>query len=98
MKLKYIGWAQFLLKNGKTVCIDPFYSCEKADIVLVTHGHPDHLKAESLAKVKKDSSVVITNKETSQYIPGSEVIAVNEEKEKNHFKKSKRYSSYSKSY
>ncbi len=69
MKIKYIGHACFLLTTEKGIRImtDPYEpgaydgavkyrpACEPADVVLVSHGHPDHCHVQS---VEGEPSVV----------------------------------------
>ncbi len=51
MRIKYYGHACFLLEGSKKVLIDPFISgnplapelTETPDLILVTHGHEDHV-------------------------------------------------------
>jgi len=54
MKLHYFGHAAFLLEGSRRILIDPFLSANPlcdvtedslphADVVVVTHDHPDHL-------------------------------------------------------
>ena len=62
MKITFLGHAGFIVASEKTVVIDPFLTgnpkagmraqdVTKADIVLVTHSHPDHLgDARDIAK------------------------------------------------
>ena len=50
------------LAGSKVVYIDPYRIAGEprdADIVLVTHTHPDHLDIESIKKITKDSTVLL---------------------------------------
>ena len=62
MKVSWLGHDGFKIKNGKTVIIDPFKirsSSEKADILLISHEHFDHLSVEDIKKVASDKTTVI---------------------------------------
>lgn len=79
-ELTWLGHASFLLKSpgGKYLVIDPwlegnpkcppeFYGWDKADYILLTHGHFDHMgSAESLAK--KTGAAVLCNFELASYL------------------------------
>jgi len=64
IELKWKGHASFLIQgSGKRIYIDPYQikgEDEKADIILITHGHYDHCSIEDLSKVAKSGSVVLT--------------------------------------
>ena len=62
----WLGHASFFFKDydGKTVYyIDPFdlqnRTLEKADLIFITHAHPDHCSFEDLKKILKQDSVII---------------------------------------
>ena len=62
IKVSWLGHDCFRIKNGKTVVIDPFKvrsSPEKADILLVSHEHFDHLSPDDIKKVSSDKTTVI---------------------------------------
>jgi L-ascorbate metabolism protein UlaG (beta-lactamase superfamily) len=58
-----LGHASFLLKHdGKNIFIDPFNiqdQKEKADLILVTHGHPDHWSPADIDKIIKRETKII---------------------------------------
>lgn len=48
--------------NGKMIYVDPVTTLDplpKADIILITHAHPDHLDEATLTKLKTDKTIVI---------------------------------------
>ena len=71
MKITFLGHSGFLIESEISVVIDPFLTgnpkagipadgIEKADIVLVTHSHPDHLgDAVAISKRTRASFVSI---------------------------------------
>jgi len=66
VELIWKGNASFLIKaRGKIIYIDPYQlhsvsEEEKADIILITHGHQDHCSIEDLGKVAKSGTLVLT--------------------------------------
>ncbi|HME52675.1 MAG TPA: MBL fold metallo-hydrolase [Candidatus Lokiarchaeia archaeon] len=64
MKITRIKQSCFIIESesGTIIIIDPYQIPEgtvKADIVLTTHDHPDHYDAGSLARIKKDETIVV---------------------------------------
>jgi len=70
MKVTFLGHAGFIFDSGIRVVIDPFLTgnpmagmevsaIERADIVLVTHAHPDHL-GDAYAIVKKTGATLVS--------------------------------------
>lgn len=63
VKISWLGHDSFKIKNGKTIIIDPFKlrsAPEKADILLVTHEHFDHLSLDDIKKVVSEKTTVVT--------------------------------------
>jgi len=61
IEIKWLGHSGFLIKNSKTIYIDPYNikeDLEKADIVLITHGHYDHCSFADLKKVVKEGTKI----------------------------------------
>lgn len=78
MKITYLGHAAFMLsENGLNVLTDPFLSespvrnnlnCDvKADYILVSHGHPDHL-GDTVNLASKYNSRVVSIFEVATYL------------------------------
>lgn len=77
MRVRFLGHACFLLQNeGSSVIIDPFITGNpqapapaetlRADLVLVTHGHGDHLgDAIEIANASRGS--ILATKELAEY-------------------------------
>jgi len=48
------------IKDSKRIYIDPYQiEGEKADIILITHEHPDHLSIEDITKLIKEDTIII---------------------------------------
>ena len=66
MKIQWLGHASFKIKINHTVIyIDPYFGDdydEKADLILVTHGHYDHSSSEKINMIRVDDTIVITSK------------------------------------
>ena len=63
MKISWLGHDAFRIKNGKTVIIDPFKIkpiADKADVLLITHEHYDHLSLDDIKKVVSEKTTVVT--------------------------------------
>ena len=64
IELKWLGHAGFLIKNSKTIYIDPYNLKEKsepADIILITHSHYDHCSYPDLGKIIKEGTRIIAS-------------------------------------
>ncbi|MGE5419331.1 MAG: MBL fold metallo-hydrolase [Chloroflexota bacterium] len=81
VEMHFIGHGSLMFKvNGTVIYIDPVRSSgnydflPKADIILVTHEHGDHLDAELIGKLKKQGTFVFCNKNSSKTIPWAMVM------------------------
>ncbi len=57
----YLKHAGFKIKGSRIVYIDPYDvgEDEKADLILVTHDHFDHMDVKSIRKLSKSDTVVV---------------------------------------
>jgi len=66
--IRWLGHASFLFEGSKIIYADPWELKRgepKADIVLVTHDHFDHFSPADIAKVAKDTTVVVATKDSA---------------------------------
>lgn len=81
VELHFIGHGSLMFKvNGTVIHIDPVSSVAnydflpKADIILVTHEHGDHLDAELIGKMKKQGTFVLCNAASAKTIPWAMIM------------------------
>jgi L-ascorbate metabolism protein UlaG (beta-lactamase superfamily) len=66
--------------NGKVIHIDPvswyadYATLPKADLILITHEHGDHLDAKAIDAVKKESTEIVLTKICSEKYTGTAVM------------------------
>lgn len=62
IELKWLGHSGFLIKNSKTIYIDPYQikdNSEKADLIFITHSHQDHCSIADMQKIVQDGTRII---------------------------------------
>lgn len=62
IELKWLGHSGFLIKNHKTIYIDPYNirkDSEKADIILITHSHYDHCSVADIKGIIKEGTRIL---------------------------------------
>ncbi|MGC8579580.1 MAG: MBL fold metallo-hydrolase [bacterium] len=72
-KITWLGHASFRITNGKIIYIDPWQVKKpdpKADIILITHDHFDHLSVEDVKKLSKQDTVIITTPSAKSHLSG----------------------------
>ncbi len=72
IKLEWLGHACVRIIAGKIIYIDPYKitSNEKADIILITHGHYDHCSIEDIHKIAKPETVIVATTDCSSKFSG----------------------------
>jgi L-ascorbate metabolism protein UlaG (beta-lactamase superfamily) len=70
--VKWLGQAAFLIEDEIVIYIDPFDlpgGLPKADLILVTHEHRDHLSPGDILKILQPSTKVVTVEAARSYLP-----------------------------
>ena len=63
IEIDWLGNSGFRIKNSSVIYIDPYMikeGLEKADLILITHGHYDHCSLEDINKIVKDGTVIVS--------------------------------------
>lgn len=82
LRITFVGHASLFFEGvGKVVHVDPwgklanYATLPKADLVLVTHGHFDHLDLAAVRALTKDGTVVVASPVAAAELPGAVVIS-----------------------
>jgi L-ascorbate metabolism protein UlaG (beta-lactamase superfamily) len=88
LKITFIGHASLMFEcGGKIIHIDPFteqadyLKMPKADAILITHNHPDHLDVKAVNAIRKEGTQIIIAGDCLEKIPDG-VVMKNGEKRK----------------
>ena len=76
-KITWLGHASFRIETDEaTVYIDPWKLTEKkkADLVLITHSHPDHFNEEDIGNISGPDTVVIGPPDVSSKMKSAQTI------------------------
>jgi L-ascorbate metabolism protein UlaG (beta-lactamase superfamily) len=80
-EITFIGHGSLMIVyQGKVVHIDPFsqladYSTlPKADLILITHDHGDHLDLKAIQAVRKDNTQIYYTEKCVSTLPGGKVL------------------------
>ena len=79
VEVQWIGHASFRIAGAAAVVyIDPWKvqgAPHDADVVVVSHGHYDHMSPEDIAKVSKDGTVVVAPRDAAGQLAGARGVA-----------------------
>ena len=81
LKITFIGHGTLMFEfNNLVIHLDPvgryadYSKMPKADIILVTHQHGDHLDPDAVAKIKNDDTKIFCNEASLSSLPGAAVL------------------------
>lgn len=81
LKITFIGHGTLMFGyQGKTIHVDPIGSAAdyskmpKADIILVTHEHGDHLDPKAIEVLRKDQTKILLTKACAEKVAGGTVM------------------------
>lgn len=82
-KLHWLGHDTFRWDGPPVIYVDPFRLADgqpKADLILITHDHFDHCSPEDVAKIRKDTTVIVGPAMVAAKLAGVQVIAAGQTK------------------
>lgn len=87
VEMYFIGHGSLMFKvNDYCIHIDPvsssgsYKNLPKADLILVTHEHYDHLDVKLISALRKDGTVMICNKNSAAEVPWAQTMNAGDRK------------------
>ena len=77
VRLEWLGHASLRITSDEVIYIDPYKvnSNEKADLILITHGHYDHCSVEDIQKISKPETIIIATTDCISKFAGKVEVA-----------------------
>ncbi len=79
--MTFVGHGTLMFEfDGKVIHVDPvsreadYGEMPKADLILVTHGHGDHLDAEAVEQVRTDGTEIVLPASCTDRVPGARTM------------------------
>lgn len=75
-RIVWLGHDAFRIDAGKTIYCDPYQLSDqisdgpKADVILISHEHFDHCSPEDVTKIRKEGTVLVTEKDSAAKLTG----------------------------
>ena len=72
IKIRWLGHDSFSLTGNIKIITDPYKITkqDKADLILISHNHFDHLSVDDLKKVSTDNTTIVSAKECLDMLTG----------------------------
>ena len=81
IRITFIGHGTLMIRHAdKVIHVDPvamyadYATMPKADVILVTHEHPDHLDAKAITAITTTRTILITNQASAKNLPSVAVM------------------------
>ena len=81
LKITFLGHGTLMLTfGGKIIHVDPYSSAAdysklpKADLILITHEHQDHLDAKALGPIRTAKTILVANPASAKQLEGAIVM------------------------